>query len=171
MPRHMNRLLRGVLLLVAGCGYALVGRGSFLPSDLKVLSVPPFQARLFPQLAEQVRLAVIEEFLTQTGLELTEKTEEADAVLDGEIVAASMIPIVYDEEALSQRHQVSMTVAVVLRRRENREVIYENRGFSFRSEFETSEDADAFYDPESEVLEDISRQFARSLVSAILQGF
>ena len=50
-------------------------------------------------------------------------------------------------------------------------MIYENRSFNFRSEFELSEDAEDFYDPESEVVEEIAVQFARSLVSAMLEGF
>ena len=171
--RQKALLLVLVAALFSGCGYALAGRGSFLPASVKVIIVTPFDSRgtSRPQVAESLRAAVISEFLSRGKFRITEKESEADAVLSGEILFFSVVPITYDQDSRATRDQVSISAGVALRERATQKLLYENRGFSFRSEFETSADTADIVDTESDVLDELAKNFARSLVAAILEGF
>jgi hypothetical protein len=159
--------------LFGGCGYALVGRGSFLPPTVKTIAVAGFDSHgtSRPQVAESLRAAVIAEFLSRGHFRITETESEADAVLTGEIIGFSVVPITYGQDSRATRDQVSISAGVALRDRTTQKLLYENRGFSFRSEFETSADTADIFDTESDVLDELAKNFAKSLVAAILEGF
>ena len=50
-------------------------------------------------------------------------------------------------------------------------VLYENPSYLFREEYQVSHELSSFFEEESPALERLSREFARTLVSNILEGF
>jgi hypothetical protein len=50
-------------------------------------------------------------------------------------------------------------------------IYYQNKNFTFREEYEISSDPKQFFQEDSPALERLSRQFAQTLVSGILENF
>jgi hypothetical protein len=59
---------------------------------------------------------------------------------------------------------------VSLKDREGK-VLYENPSYFFREEYQVSREVSSFFEEDSPALGRLSRQFARTLVSNILEGF
>jgi outer membrane lipopolysaccharide assembly protein LptE/RlpB len=85
MTRFHTRLLCWLsLVLLAGCGYTLVGRGS-LPSHIATIAIPVFENETLQEGIEDVfTQAVIDVYVSGGKLRLVSENE-ADAVLRGTI--------------------------------------------------------------------------------------
>lgn len=94
-----NRFIAFSLFLtftVSACGYALVGRGSSLPSGVRSVSIPLFKDTTGePNIDTIVTRAVKNQFITDGRLKV--KTgSSADSVLEGTVNAYSLRPVAYD---------------------------------------------------------------------------
>ena len=83
----------GGSLCAAACGYSLAGRGSFLPTYIQTIGIPPFTNRttvfnLETQLTQKVR----SEFIGRGKYQILPEAANADAVLTGEVSAVSIVP-------------------------------------------------------------------------------
>ena len=79
--------------LSSSCGYALAGRGSFLPDYIKTIGIPPFVNRtavfnLETTITEKMR----SEFISRGRYQILPAAEGVDAVLTGEVAGASVRP-------------------------------------------------------------------------------
>lgn len=155
-----------------GCGYHLAGKGSFLPTRIKVLGIPPFDSsvpRL--QLSEDFTEAVTREFLSRGHYKVVSGAQGADALLTGNVTGFLTTPIAFDDAGRATRSLLTVTAGVTLRDLRENAVLYENPGFQFRSELELGSESGDFFDPESEAIDEIARNFARSLVATMVEGF
>jgi hypothetical protein len=50
-------------------------------------------------------------------------------------------------------------------------VLYENQGYTFRDQYQVSQELSTFFEEDSPALQRLSRDFARTLVSNILEAF
>jgi len=169
----LTRRLLILALAVAplGCGYSLAGRGSFLPAHIQTIGVPPFETMVpRSELIEELTRAVTREFIERGGFEITPTAEGADAVLKGIVTGLTEIPIAFDEDGRATRSLLTISARVTLKDLKDQASLYDNSAFRFRSELELDPDASQF-DPESEGIEEIAQQFARTLVATIVEGF
>ena len=65
---------------------------------------------------------------------------------------------------------VVLTAKVTLTDRRGK-VLYENPSYLFREEYQVSRELSSFFEEDSPALERLSREFARTLVSNVLEGF
>jgi hypothetical protein len=177
----MNRVLRGVVLLLAvssaGCGYSLAGRGSFLPPYIRTIGIPTFVNRtpifnLETLLTQKVRA----EFIGRGKYQVLPQNTGIDAVLNGEVTAVNILPASFGSTQLASRYAIVMTARVELRDMRENKVLWENAGLSFRQEYEATSgrnpaDPVAFFQQDTNALDRISTEFARTIVSAILEAF
>jgi outer membrane lipopolysaccharide assembly protein LptE/RlpB len=164
-------------LLLGACGYSLAGRGSFLPDTIKVIAVPPFANRttlfnLETQMTEKVRA----EFIGRGKYRIVQDTQNADAVLTGEVSNVNIAPLSFTGQQLASRYVVTMAARVELRDLRENKVLWENPGLVFRQEYDaqsgqTALDPTAFFGQDQNALERMTSDFARSIVSAILEAF
>src|SRR5712691_6480528 len=63
-----------------------------------------------------------------------------------------------------------VTARVTLTDRQGK-VLYENPSYLFREEYEVSRELSSFFEEDSPALQRLSREFARTLVSSVLEGF
>ena len=173
--------LLAVLCLVAsvsssGCGYALAGRGSFLPDSVQTIGIPGFTNRttvfnLETMLTQKVRA----EFIGRGKYKILPEGNAADAVLTGEVVSATLIPVSFTVGQLASRYALTLAARVELRDKENK-LLWENPGLVFRQEYEATSGTDArdpaaFFGQDTNALDRMSTDFARTIVSAILEAF
>lgn len=167
-----------VACLTAGCGYALAGRGSFLPDYIRVVGIPTFNNRssvsgVDQMLTEKVRA----EFIGRGKYRVVSDTTGPDAVLSGEILAISLQAVGFTQQQLASRYLFTLTMKVTFTDARTSEVLWSNDALTFREEYElsargaTTVDGAAFFDQERSSLDRIAGDVARSVVTSILEAF
>jgi len=158
---------------ISGCGYHTAGHTTQLPEDLKTIAVPAFanQTRTY-RIEQLLTSSVVRELNTRTRYRiLNDSNDNADATLRGTVVSASSTPLTYNSatgQAASVLVVVSMNVSLTDR---NGKVLYQNPSYLFREQYEVSQDLTSFFQEDSPAFQRLSRDFARTLVSNILEGF
>lgn len=160
-----------VLALTAACGYHLRGTGSSLPPGVKSLSIPVFKNRTTRyELDLKLTQAVIEEMVARGRIALAASPEQADAVLEGEVLSFSANPVAFTGQARADRYTITVTTKIVLKERVTQKVLFSNPAFVYVEEYEVPSGRD-FESVETEAIDRVAGKFARSLVVAILEGF
>ena len=177
------RCLAAILVTVLGwtnfaaCGYSLAGRGSFLPSHIRVIGIPTFANRTTVfDLETQVTGKVRTEFIGRGRYQILPEAANVDAVLTGEIVNVTIAPSTFTEDQIAAGYIVTMTASVALRDTRDDRVLWEDERLVFRQEYEAQSAANvldpaAFFGQDANALERLTTDFARSVVSAILEAF
>jgi hypothetical protein len=163
----------------AGCGYALAGRGSFLPASIRTIGIPMFVNRtpIFnfeTQLTQKVR----GEFIGRGRYRIVPDETGVDAVLNGEVTAVSIAPASFNAQQLATRSTITIVASIQLRDVKEDKVLWENPSLVFRQDYENANstgqdvlDPAAFFSQEVDALERVSTDFSRAIVSAILEAF
>jgi outer membrane lipopolysaccharide assembly protein LptE/RlpB len=162
------------LLSSVGCGYHLVGTSDFLPEELKILYVAPFEnLTSWADMDQRLGEALNREWVRRRRFELVNRPEESDLVLKGTISSIRVAPVTFDESGRATEYQMTLRASVQLvdARGEEPEILWEDQGFSRQSSYDVDESAANYFDRQMESMEILSRDFARSLVSAVLEGF
>ena len=160
-----------VCALAVACGYRLRGTGSYLPSHIKKIGVPMFKnATTRFQLDLKLTQAVISEMTARTKAEIMSDGGRGDAVLLGEILTFNVTPIGFSGEAAADRYKITIVTRIVLRDLVNAKILFSNPSFVFVKEYEVPEGAD-FESVETEAIDKIAEEFARTIVVSILEGF
>jgi outer membrane lipopolysaccharide assembly protein LptE/RlpB len=162
-----------LLAAFAGCGYHTAGHAVQLPENVKTIAVPAFVNETSTYRIEQLLTAsVVREFTTRTHYHiLNNPGDAADATLRGTVVSTSASPLTYNSatgQAASVLVVVSMRVSLTDRQGK---VLYQNPSYLFREQYEVSQDLASFFEEDSPAFRRLSRDFARTLVSNILEGF
>jgi len=174
-PRlHGFALFAALLCLVhAACGYHVAGRGNALPPEWKVIAIPAFKNRTSSyRLEQRLTQAVVREMISRTKYRVVPQPKDGDAVLEGEVTSLQTTPMLFDQTTgRATLMLVSMTLSVKLVDRSSGQVVYQNPRFQFRNQYEITTDIPSFFQEEGPALDRMSREFARSLVSAVLEKF
>jgi outer membrane lipopolysaccharide assembly protein LptE/RlpB len=160
------------LLGLSGCGYHALGAATHLPPDARTLSVPVFATRTEAYRTEAVMTnAVIREFATRTRLRVTpDEGGDPDLVLRGTILKETVAPLTYNTSTQqSSSFLITVVVAVSLTDRGG-QVLYENKNYVFRQQYQSTTDLPTFLDERPAAEERLSRDFARQLVADVLEG-
>lgn len=164
--------LAGALLHSMGCGYHTLGAATHLPPDVKTLSVPVFATRTEAYHTETVMTeAVIREFATRTRLRVTPSSDGSqDAVLHGTILQQVVTPLTYNTSTQqSSSFLITIVISVTLNGQDGR-VLYENKHYVFRQQYQSTTDLASFIDESPAAEERLSRDFARALVADVLES-
>jgi outer membrane lipopolysaccharide assembly protein LptE/RlpB len=160
------------LLVLSGCGYHTLGAATHLPPDVRTLSVPQFATRTEAYHTETVMTqAVIREFATRTRLHVTPSNAgDPDAVLHGTILQQTVAPLTYNTTTQqSSSFLITIVAAVTLTSHDGR-VLYENKNYVFRQQYQSTTDLASFIDESPAAEERLSRDFARALVADVIEG-
>jgi len=165
--------------ILSGCGYALAGRGSTLPINIKTIGIPLFTNRttvfnLETTLTQKVR----SEFIGRGKYDIQPDANAVDALLTGEITAVSIAPASINAAQLASRYAITMVAKVELRDKKTDMVLWDNPSLIFRQEYDATGtgtagavDPAAFFGQDTNALDRLSTDFAKSIVSAILEAF
>src|SRR6202140_1508978 len=161
------------LLLSTACGYHTAGHTVTLPASVQTISIPAFvnQTQTY-KIEQRLTAAVVREMVTRTHYRVVnEAGDSADATLRGTVVTTSTSPLTYDSQSgRASSALVVVTARVTLTDRQGK-VLYENPSYLFREEYQVSRELSSFFEEDSPALERLSREFARTLISNVLEGF
>ena len=172
----------GSSLSLSGCGYALAGRGNFLPAYIRVIGIPNFENHtpLF-EMAQMITDKIRTEFIGRGNYKIVPEGTGADAVLVGAVTNVSVVPTNFSAEQQASRYTITVTANIQLRDVQKDAELWANPAISIREEIDATSnvtndptgfvDPSAFFNQEANALDRISNEFARSVVSAILEAF
>jgi len=178
------RTLRAVAIVLTiattGCGYALAGRGSTLPASIKTIGIPLFANRTTVfNLETTLTMKVRSEFIGRGKFDILPEANNVDALLTGEVTTVSIQPSSINANQLASRYAITMVARVELKDMKTNMVVWDNPSLVFRQEYDatgsqTSQgavDPSAYFGQDTNALERLSTDFAKSIVSAILEAF
>ena len=161
----------------AGCGYSLAGRGSFLPAYIRNIGVPAFtnNTTVF-DIDRRVTERVRSELSGRGKYKVFPIEAGNDAVLTGEISSISVAPVAFNQQQQASRYAFIMQARVEFKDLKSGKILWANPSLQFREEFEPSSgsavaDASAFLGQDVNAMDRLSTEFARSVVSALLEAF
>jgi hypothetical protein len=165
--------------LGGGCGYALAGRGSFLPEYITTIGVPAFANRTTVfNLETVVTQKVRSEFIGRGKYKILPQSTDVDALLVGDILSATLTPVSFSTQQIASRYALTVAARIELRDVRENKVLWENPSLIFRQEYEpqtgrigSPQDVSAFFGQDANALERMSTDFARTIVSSILEAF
>lgn len=157
------------------CGYHVAGTGTSatLPTSIKTIAVPAFsnvtsRYKLTSYLSE----AITREFITRTRYKVVSDPKEADAVLTGAVLRFDSYPTAVDQKTgRPSAIQAIVSMQLTLRDRATGAVLFERPRFEARQYYEIAVDPKAYFDESDAALDRLSREVARTVVSAILENF
>jgi hypothetical protein len=177
--RHVLRALPAFAAGIgaASCGYALSGRGSFLPAYIQTLGIPMFGNTTPYQTVEQVFTQKVRlEFQSSRRYTVVPTDENVDGIVKGIIQGISLAPASLNANQLATRVRVTVNVNVSFEDVKAQKTLWENPALSFSDEYElasssTGADVSAFIANDKVAFDRLSTDFAKSVVSAILEAF
>jgi hypothetical protein len=176
------RFTFGLALVLAiaasGCGYALAGRGSFLPEYIRIVGIPPVENRTSVPVEQVLTQRIRTEFIGRGAYVVRPDIAGVDAVLTNEVTSVSVQPVGFNEQQLGSRYLITLTMRVQFTETRTGEVLWSNDALTFREEYDLSVrtaggavEASTFFDQERSSLDRISTDVARTVVTAILEAF
>ena len=177
----MRRATLGILLVflaaaALGCGYSLAGRGSFLPAYIKRIGVPQFtnNTAVF-ELDRQVTDRVRSEFIGRGKWTIVPEAIGVDGLLTGVISSVTLTPVAFNEAQQATRYALTLSASVEFKDLRTNTVIWANPSMQYREEFPLNPtsalDTATFLGQDVNARERMANEFARALVSAILEAF
>ncbi len=173
--------MAGALLMVmataatSGCGYALAGRGSFLPDYIETIAIPMFGNNTTIFEVEQLLTQEVREvFIGRGSYRVVTDEADVDALLSGTIRNISIQPASFTGDQQVSRYVFTLVASIEFRDLITDEVLWENPGLIFRDEYEVASggvEASSFFGQRSNAVERLAGDFAETVVSSILEAF
>ena len=161
------------LFVLASCGYHVAGTTDVLPKNVKTIAIPALgNITTRYKISDLLAAAITREFISRTRYQIVSDPSQADAVLTGSVVNFVSYPTVFDSKTgRAAGIQAIVMMQLTLRNRATNAVLFDRPHMEFRQNYEISVDPRAYFD-ESEVgMDRLSRDVARSVVSAVLENF
>jgi outer membrane lipopolysaccharide assembly protein LptE/RlpB len=157
---------------ISGCGYHTAGSATHIPANVRTLAVPVFSTHAQAYHTEMaLTQAVVRELNTRTRYRVLTSAVDADAVLSGTVLTQTSIPLTYDSTSgETSSYLVTITAKVVLAARDGR-VLYQNDAFSFREQYQSTQDLNGSIREDPAAVNRLSRDFAQALVGDMLESF
>ncbi len=162
-----------VALTCAACGYHVSGHADLVPEYIHTIAIPAWgNLTNRYRLTESLPGSIGREFLSRTKYRITSDPNDADAILTGAVVNYLAFPSVSDPRTgRATAIQVSVYLQVSLVDKKTGKVIYNRQSMEFKQRYEIAVEQVAYFDESDIALERLSKDVARTVVSAVLEAF
>ena len=169
MRRRGRALALGLLAAaIAGCGYSFRGN---LPEHIQTVAVPVFANKTGePRIESLLTNGVVEAFSTNGRLRVV-KREEADAVLEGEVIGYSVQSISYDSQANVRQYRLTVTMNLKLLDMTKSTVLFEEHGLSEKADFQVMNAVSQTISVEETAVRTAATEIGRAIVSLAVNRF
>ena len=171
MTRTGRALALGLVLLavaLAGCGYSFRGN---LPDHIKTVAVPVFANKTSePAVGSVLTNAVVEAFSSNGRLRVV-RPEDADAILDGEVVGYSVQSIAFDNQANVRQYRLQVTMNLKLRDVRRSTVLFEQQSLREKADFQVLGAVSQTIGAEEGAVRTAAIEIGRSIVSLTVDRF
>ena len=157
---------------LGGCGYALVGRASNLPPDIKSVYIKPIENKTPRQTVDQILTrAIADEMVKRQRFKLTSSREGADAELSGAVTGFGANPVTFDQSGRATSYEIALTAQIAFKRISDNKVIWQNNKYTYRESYPVDPSGNAYFDRENEAIQSAAKRFSETMVSDLLEGF
>ncbi len=161
-----------VSVLLSGCGYALVGRTSTLPEDIRKIYVEALENTTRRSQLEQILArAIADEFVTRRRFEVVSNRSEADGILSGTVNSFSVRPVTFSAGGRATEYEIVIGAQMVFTRAATDEVLWKQDRYYFRELYEADVSEENFFSRQDVAIEEVAVKFAQTLVIDLLEGF
>ncbi len=162
-----------LLLGSVGCGYALVGRASNLPEEVRKVHVEPLENRTSQSQVDQLLTrAITDELVTRRRFTVVRTGAEADAQLSGSVISFQTIPTTFDDRGRATEYEMSIVADIrFVRTNEEATVLWSNDRYLFKESYAVEVSQAAFFDRQNQAIEEVAERFAETMVIDLLEGF
>lgn len=160
--------LLALAILLGGCGYTVNGT---LPSHINTVAVPIFQNRTAePAIEGFITRAVVQAFSTNGRLKVV-GSEQADAILHGEIIGYSVASIAFDKDANVRLYRLLVTVNLRMRDVRRNTVLFQQNAVREQADFRVQGTVSQTISREETALQAAAVDIGRSIVSLAVTRF
>ncbi len=165
-------LAAALSLALAGCGYHVAGKADMMPKSVRTIAVVPWQnVTVKYRLTDRLPAAIQREFITRGRYHVVADGNDADAVLRGAVLIYNAFPTVFDPATgRASAVQVNVRLRVELKDRAGK-TLFERQSVEYHERYEISVQPGTYFDESDAALDRLSRDVARSVVTAILESF
>ncbi len=157
-----------LLAALSGCGYSLRGN---LPDHVKTVAVPVFANKTSePAVESLLTQAVVQAFSTNGRLRVV-KPEEADAILEGEVVGYEIQALAFDPRAAIRQYRLVVTMNLRFRDVRRNALLFEQARFQEKADFRVVGVVSQTISREESALQAAAVDIARSIVSLAVDRF
>lgn len=155
-------------VLLAGCGYSFRGN---LPDHVKTVAVPVFGNKTpEPAIENFLTQAVVEAFATNGRLRVV-TPEDADAILEGEVVGYEIQTLAFDPRASIRQYRLVVTMNLKFRDVKRNALLFEQPRFQEKADFRVVGAVSQTISREESALRAAAVDIARSIVSLAVDRF
>ena len=155
-------------LSLAGCGYSL--RGS-LPEHIRTVAVPVFANKTQqPAIESFLTRAVVDAFVTSGRLKVV-RPEDADSILEGEIVGYQLDSLSYDPRANVREYRLSVTLNLQFRDVKQNVMLWRQEGVQEKADFRVPGQVAATITSEESALRLAAVDIGRAIVNLAVDRF
>jgi hypothetical protein len=164
---------------LSGCGYSLAGRGSFLPAYIKTIGMPLFinNTPVF-EVERTITDKVRTELIGRGRYTIKPETSGVDATLTGEIVTIGIAPAAFNQQQQAIRYAITIIAKIEFKDVKTGKVLWSNPSMAYSEQYDitsqvgaTTASASDFLGNNRNALERLASEFARAVVSAIVESF
>jgi outer membrane lipopolysaccharide assembly protein LptE/RlpB len=166
--RGRSAALVALVLALGGCGYSFQGT---LPSHVKTVAVPIFINRTQqPAVEAVITRAIVDAFATNGRLRVV-RPEDADSILEGEVLQYTVGAIAVDPSLNVQQYRLGVTLNLRMRDVRLNTLLFEQANFSEQADFLVAGSVAQTLSIEAGALQQAATEIARSVVSLALDRF
>ena len=160
-----------VCIAICGCGYHTAGSATHIPPDVRTVSIPVFATHTQAYHTEMAfTQAVVRELNARTRLRVV-NSADADATLSGTILTQTSVPLTYDSTSgVTSSYLITLTARVILTAHDGT-TLYRNDNLSFREQYQSTQDLSGFIREDTPAVQRLANNFARAVVSDMLESF
>jgi hypothetical protein len=157
---------------LSSCGYHVAGTTNLLPKTVQTIAIPAFSnITTGYKVTDMLSEAMTREFISRTKYHITADPATADATLKGSVNQIFTFPTVYDPVTFRAANvEVHVNLRILLVDRSGK-VLFDRNGMDVRERYEVSVDPKVYFDESEVAMRRLSRDVAKTVVSAILENF
>jgi outer membrane lipopolysaccharide assembly protein LptE/RlpB len=158
-------------LMFAGCGYHVSGHADLLPSTIHTIAIPPVDnVTNRYKLSNYLGSMLTREFISRTRYKIVTDPNQADAILKAAVIRYYSTPVV-SVNGRATTVQLSAIMQISLTERATGKVFFNRPNMEVRQRYEISLNQLEYFEESDIALDRVSREVARSVVSAVLEAF
>ena len=166
--RRRGAAVLALAVTLSGCGYSFQGT---LPDHVKTVAVPIFVNRTQqPAVENVITRAIVDAFATNGRLRVV-RPEDADSILEGEVLQYTVGAIAVDPSLNVQQYRLGVTLNLRMRDVRQNRLLFEQANFSEQADFLVAGSVAQTLSIEAGALQQAATEIARSVVSLALDRF
>ena len=158
------------MVLIAACGYQMVGKETHVPPGLSSVAIPTFRNQTFePGIEVQLTQGFLKEFIQDRRVKVVGRSE-ADSVLEGVIKSFNICSVSYDRSGLVLEYRTDVVLDLTLKKRTG-EILWEQNNLSETRWYRASSNVLVSESNRTAAIEQLGRFVAERLRNRFFHNF